>query len=113
MTNPVRARLAADLDEWRLLVGLTYRELARRSGCARSTLHDALTGRRFPRLDTVLAIVRACGGDDAAWPERWLAAYRSGTPDGAEDVAAVDQSQLPRVLRAWVVPHDRHLTGWH
>jgi len=74
--HAVRAKLAADLDELRLLVGLTYRELARRTGCARSTLHDALTGRRFPRLDTVLAIARACGGDVAGWRERWVAAGR-------------------------------------
>ncbi|MEV6236964.1 helix-turn-helix transcriptional regulator [Lentzea sp. NPDC051838] len=68
--------LGVDLDELRLLGGLSYRELARRTGCARSTLHDALTGRRFPKLDTVLAIARACGGDMMSWRQRWVAASR-------------------------------------
>ncbi|MBP2326666.1 transcriptional regulator with XRE-family HTH domain [Kibdelosporangium banguiense] len=76
MTNTARAKLATDLDELRLLAGLSYRELARRSGCARSTLHDALTGRRFPRLETVLAIVQAGGGNVANWRERWTCAVR-------------------------------------
>lgn len=76
MLNAVRAKLATDLDELRLLAGMPYRELARRTGCARSTLHDALTGRRFPRLETVLAIARACGGDDVSWRKRWVGASR-------------------------------------
>ena len=76
MTTGGRAELGVDLDELRLLGGLSYRELARRTGCARSTLHDALTGRRFPRLDTVLAIARACGGDTARWRLRWVAACK-------------------------------------
>ncbi|WP_196777912.1 helix-turn-helix domain-containing protein [Lentzea aerocolonigenes] len=70
------AELGVDLDELRLLGGLSYRELAKRTGCARSTLHDALTGRRFPKLDTVLAIARACGGDMMSWRRRWVAACR-------------------------------------
>ncbi|MFD4675687.1 helix-turn-helix domain-containing protein [Lentzea sp. NPDC058450] len=76
MTTGGRTELGVDLDELRLLVGLSYRELARRTGCARSTLHDALTGRRFPRLDTVLAIATACGGDTARWRLRWVAACK-------------------------------------
>lgn len=76
MTNGCRADLSIDLDELRLLVGMSYRELARHTGCARSTLHDALTGRRFPKLDTVLAIVRACGGDIMRWRLRWVEASK-------------------------------------
>ncbi|MCP2198951.1 helix-turn-helix domain-containing protein [Lentzea flava] len=76
MTTGGRAELGVDLDELRLLVGLSYRELARRTGCARSTLHDALTGRRFPKLDTVLAIAQACGGDPMGWRQRWVAACK-------------------------------------
>jgi transcriptional regulator with XRE-family HTH domain len=76
VSDGVRARLAFDLDELRRLVGLTYRELSRRTGCARSTLNDALTGRRFPRLETVLAIVAVCGADVASWRRRWVAASR-------------------------------------
>ncbi|HEX7309302.1 helix-turn-helix transcriptional regulator [Lentzea sp.] len=99
MTTGGRKQLGIDLDELRLLVGLSYRELARRTGCARSTLHDALTGRRFPRLDTVLAIARACGGDPARWRLRWVAACRrSGAAHHADHVPAVDEAQLTGVL---------------
>jgi transcriptional regulator with XRE-family HTH domain len=81
VTKAVKVKLASDLDELRLLAGLSYRDLARRTGCARSTLHDALTGRRFPRLETVLAIVRAGGGNVAGWRERWTCAVRQrGVP---------------------------------
>ena len=103
VTTVVRAKLAGDLDELRLLVGLTYRELARRTGCARSTLNDALTGRRFPRLDTVLAIVAACGGDVASWRERWVAAGRRGAP-GVEvllDLLDVPDEQIVHAVTRW------------
>ncbi|SDG06313.1 Helix-turn-helix domain-containing protein [Lentzea fradiae] len=96
MSTGGRNQLGTDLDELRLLAGLSYRELARRTGCARSTLHDALTGRRFPRLDTVLAIARACGGDITRWRLRWVAACRrSGAAHGRDDV---DQTQLTGVV---------------
>ena len=108
MTNTLREKFAADLDELRLLVGLTYRELARRTGCARSTLHDALTGRRFPRLDTVLPIVRACGGDVASWRERWAAAGRRepGASSAPEMVhlarlLGIPEEQIVRVVVTW------------
>jgi transcriptional regulator with XRE-family HTH domain len=109
VTNVVRAKLARDLDELRLLVGLTYRELARRTGCARSTLNDALTGRRFPRLDTVLAIVAACGGDIAGWRERWVAAGRrvavAQPAHGLEvllDLLDVPDEQIQRAVTRWL-----------
>jgi transcriptional regulator with XRE-family HTH domain len=101
MTTGGRTELGVDLDELRLLVGMSYRELARHTGCARSTLHDALTGRRFPRLDTVLAIARACGGDTMRWRLRWVDACKRGrstTSNRTDDVSAVDQSQLTGVL---------------
>lgn len=99
MTSGGRNQLGIDLDELRLLVGMSYRELARRTGCARSTLHDALTGRRFPRLDTVLAIARACGADATRWRLRWVAACRrSDAAHRGDDVVAVDETQLTGVL---------------
>ncbi|WP_086662406.1 helix-turn-helix domain-containing protein [Lentzea kentuckyensis] len=100
MTTGCRTELGVDLDELRLLVGMSYRELARRTGCARSTLHDALTGRRFPKLDTVLAIAKACGGDTVRWRLRWVAACRrnSTSTNRADDVSAVDQAKLTGVL---------------
>lgn len=108
MTNTVREKFAGDLDQLRTLVGLTYRELARRTGCARSTLHDALTGRRFPRLETVLQIVRACGGDVASWRARWAAAGRRElpAPGNLPSLLGIPEEQIVRVVVTWRPGHD-------
>ncbi|MEV7385623.1 hypothetical protein [Streptomyces sp. NPDC091215] len=53
-----------------------YRSMARRAGCAPSTLSTAAAGRRFPTLEATLAFVRACRGDQSAqaeWARRWHA----------------------------------------
>jgi transcriptional regulator with XRE-family HTH domain len=100
MTTGGKAKLGVDLDELRLLVGLSYRELARRTGCARSTLHDALTGRRFPRLDTVLAIAQACGGDTTNWRQRWVAACRPARCQEADQAART----VPTMSRQAISP---------
>jgi serine/threonine protein kinase len=64
-----------------LLVGLrglvdsrfgSLRELEKAAHVSRSTLSDALSGRRLPGQDVLTAIVRACGGNEPAWRERWL-----------------------------------------
>lgn len=87
-TDPAEARDVAeflamlrDLKERR---GLTYRKLEQRAAeqgeaLARSTLADALSGRRLPRPDVLSVFVRACGesGDRAT---AWL--------DARADVAA-------------------------
>jgi tetratricopeptide (TPR) repeat protein/lambda repressor-like predicted transcriptional regulator/DNA-binding transcriptional ArsR family regulator len=64
---------AADLDLMRLTAGLSLRELVRLTGIPRSTLSDALAGRRMPRLEAVLAIARACAADPEQWRRRWAA----------------------------------------
>lgn len=66
--------LAADLDELRRSAGFTLRDLVKATGVPRSTLSDALAGRRTPRLDTVVAIARACDADVDAWRRRWVVA---------------------------------------
>jgi tetratricopeptide (TPR) repeat protein len=86
------AHLAADLNLIRRGAGLSYRQLARVTGCPASTLNDALAGRRFPRLDTVLAIVRACGGDEGQWRERWLRADARRTGSAGKPPAAFGTS---------------------
>ncbi|WNM32634.1 helix-turn-helix transcriptional regulator [Streptomyces sp. Li-HN-5-11] len=51
-----------------------YRSMARRAGCAHSTLSTAAAGRKLPTLETTLAFVRACGADvqeQAHWSRRW------------------------------------------
>lgn len=83
-----RSELARDLDTLRRQAGLSYRELARLSGCPTSTLNDALRGRRFPRLDTVLAVARACGAGHAEWRRRWIEADQAAPAVPSEPPAA-------------------------
>ncbi|MBN6056768.1 hypothetical protein JYK22_32875, partial [Nonomuraea sp. RK-328] len=65
-------RFAADLRALRRKAGdPTYRQLARRAHYSAATLSEAAAGRRLPTLAVTLAYVRACGGDEAEWEERW------------------------------------------
>jgi DNA-binding XRE family transcriptional regulator len=81
------AALACDLRELRRAAGSpSYADLARKTGVPRSTLHDGLTGRRLPSLETTLAVAAICGGDSVEWKRRWMAARTS-----------VDEPARPRV----------------
>lgn len=68
-------RFAYDLRRLREQAGSPdYRSMARRAGCAHSTLSTAASGRRFPTLETTLAFVRVCGAgteEQARWARRW------------------------------------------
>src|SRR5689334_25241009 len=48
-----------------------YRELGKLSHYSASTLADAARGQRLPSLAVTLAFVRACGGDEETWEQRW------------------------------------------
>ena len=68
----------------------SYRELAARVGYSAATLAEAAGGRRLATLPVVLAYVRACGGEETVWTERWrqasaLLAARTGRPDSARE----------------------------
>lgn len=89
--------LATELDRLRRRAGLSFRDLSKLTGHPVSTLHNALTGRVFPRLDTVLSIVRACGQDDAPWRELWADPAGGGSP-----ASAAVPRELPRAPRAFV-----------
>jgi hypothetical protein len=81
---------AADLRELRRTAGQpSYKELERRTGVPRSTLHDGLSGRRLPSQAVTLSVVGALRGDEAAWRERWTAlrATLDNEPDPAADPA--------------------------
>jgi WD40 repeat protein/transcriptional regulator with XRE-family HTH domain len=54
--------------------GMTYRQLAERTGFSVSTLADAAGGRRLPTLDVALAYAVACGGDKQEWAAKWRVA---------------------------------------
>lgn len=49
----------------------SLRALEKVAHVSRSTVSDALSGRRLPSLDVLLAIVRAGGADEQVWRERW------------------------------------------
>ncbi|TVZ90531.1 helix-turn-helix domain-containing protein [Streptomyces sp. BK340] len=81
------ARLAAELRKLRAEAGSpTYRVMAQRTGQGASTLSQAAGGERLPTLPVVLAYVRACGGDEEEWEERWrVAAAETAAEPRAED----------------------------
>ncbi|WP_123979139.1 hypothetical protein [Streptomyces sp. Ag109_O5-1] len=56
--------------------------MAQRTGHGASTLSQAAAGERMPTLPVALAYVRACGGDQTEWEERWheAAAKAAGEP---------------------------------
>jgi len=56
--------------------GITYRELARRTPYSVTALSQAAAGEQLPSLQVALAYVRACGGDERWWEERWQEADR-------------------------------------
>ncbi|MFH8350386.1 hypothetical protein [Streptomyces sp. NPDC018045] len=67
--------------------GITYRAMAQRVACSAPTLSRAASGEQLASLSTVLAYVRACGGEEGEWAERWRRAAR--------EVAAVPVAQAP------------------
>ncbi|MQA88386.1 MAG: helix-turn-helix domain-containing protein [Streptosporangiales bacterium] len=62
--------------------GMTYRQLAERSGYSVSTLADAAGGRRLPTLDVALAYAMSCGGNKEEWEAKWRAAAVVMTEQG-------------------------------
>lgn len=51
--------------------GFTLRDLEKESKLSKSTVHNALQGKHFPRLATVIKIVNTCGGDPEQWRDEW------------------------------------------
>ncbi|NUW33063.1 helix-turn-helix domain-containing protein [Nonomuraea sp. SMC257] len=84
-------RFAADLRALRRKAGdPTYRRLARLAHYSAATLSEAAAGRRLPTLAVTLAYVRACGGDEAEWEERWrrISEEPAGPAPGGDDGAS-------------------------
>ncbi|MFD2417264.1 protein kinase domain-containing protein [Amycolatopsis pigmentata] len=80
----------------------SLRALEKAAHVGRSTLSDALSGRRLPTVDVVLAIVRACGQDEDEWRERWHATRVSllASGDHGEESAV----RLERVAEPVLAP---------
>ena len=82
LDGPV-ARFACELRQLRAAAGYpSYRRLARTAQFAPSVLSSAASGMSFPSLQVTLAYVRACGGDEAEWRDRWQSAAAVIDADG-------------------------------
>ena len=86
------AAFASGLRQLRVEAGLTYPEMARRTGYTASALSRAAAGNDLPTWSVTQAYVGACGGDSDAWHKTWLAAKRTvegrhGRLTGAGDTA--------------------------
>ncbi|MFH8616897.1 helix-turn-helix domain-containing protein [Streptomyces sp. NPDC017979] len=68
--------------------GLSYRELARRTGYSVTALSQAAAGEKLPTLPVALAYVDACGGDAQEWEDRWRSAEEEHLACGARDEGA-------------------------
>ncbi|RDI16545.1 nSTAND1 domain-containing NTPase [Lentzea flaviverrucosa] len=65
-------QFAADLRKLRDKAGKpSYRALASRAHYSAATLSDAAGGKKLPSLAVTLAYVKACGGDEQEWEQRW------------------------------------------
>ena len=62
---------ARDLRALRAKAELDYPEMAEVSHYTMKTLASAAGGLRLPTLPVAVAYVRACGGDEAEWEDRW------------------------------------------
>lgn len=98
-------RLASELRRLRGQAGApTYRAMAEDVGLSAPTLSAAASGGRMPTLPVLLAYVRACGGDEAHWEQRW----REATADAAEEAEAVEEAATsPYKGLARFEPEDR------
>lgn len=65
------AHFADTLRRLRHDARLSYRAMAQKTGYSLSSLSQTAAGRKLPSLAITLAYVEACGGDRAAWEERW------------------------------------------
>ncbi|WP_037271201.1 helix-turn-helix domain-containing protein [Kibdelosporangium aridum] len=101
-------RFAADLRLLRQKAGNpTYRDLAKRAHFSVTTLSSAANGRQLPSLNVALAYVRACGGDEADWEQRW---HEVAAETAQTDVAPEESdAESPYVGLAAFQPEDADL----
>jgi len=66
-----KATFLAEFRALRDRAGLEYEELAAKAHYPTDVLRDAELGPGLPGLPVLAAYVRACGGDETEWEERW------------------------------------------
>jgi hypothetical protein len=64
--------------------------MAERSHYTMKTLASAAGGLRLPTLPVAMAYVRACGGDEGEWEERWHKLAERITPDATKKQNSTD-----------------------
>lgn len=66
------AQFAGDLRKLRQAAGgMPYREMTKSARYSATVLSEAACGKKLPTLEATLAYVRACGGDEDEWRDRW------------------------------------------
>jgi transcriptional regulator with XRE-family HTH domain len=65
------AEFARGLRDLRSSASLSVRDLAEITGYSASSISTAANGKILPGLPLTIAFARACGGDAAAWEQRW------------------------------------------
>lgn len=78
------------LRDLRSTAGLTFDQLARRTGYSTTTLNDAMRGLTHPTRPVTLAIVGACGGDRQKWAVFWGQVHRALDKDASAGPADLD-----------------------
>jgi hypothetical protein len=83
--SPIR-EFAFWLRDLRNRAGLTYEQVGKNAHYATSTVQEATAGRRLPTLRVVMAFVKACDGDPAAWRVYWTQIRRALDRDAPSDL---------------------------
>ncbi|WP_329460996.1 hypothetical protein [Streptomyces sp. NBC_01431] len=93
------ADFAAALRQLRLEAGKpSFRAMAGATGAiSHTTLHEATSGSRLPSWPTTRVYVQACGGREAEWHQRWMAAANAVSVSETADLGA-DAGQRPTRL---------------
>lgn len=93
------AEFAIKLRRLRAKSGLTYRELAERTGYPATMLAEAARGQRLPGLELTQAFVTACGGSDQEWRLQWTKVNaRTGRSDRAKAYLLENTSIRPEQI---------------
>jgi hypothetical protein len=90
---------ARDLRALRAKAELDYPEMAERSHYTMKTLASAAGGLRLPTLPVAMAYVRACGGEEGEWEDRWHKLAEKITADAAKKQHA-DGAEPPEPAEA-------------
>lgn len=93
------AAFAAGLRQLHVRAGRpSLRRIARAAGFPARSFRASMRGGQLPPLDVTLALVESCGGDLAAWGQRWREASEASAP--GEEPLPDHEHAAPSRLRA-------------